>query len=409
MNKSVLGRFQLMTLLSEACELEHGLACCYLYAAVSLKQDLAEGGLSWEQLQKVRLWASQVFHVAAEEMLHLAQAWNLLTAIGGTPWYERPNFPQPSRYYPLHLPLETQPFSLETLERFIAFEHPHDSAAAPLPPEPGDDTPAFRSVGELYARIAAGITAMPEEELFIGDPDHQVGPELIDFPNITPVVSRASALQAIETITEQGEGTPGNRDDSHYDIFRRTRKSLLEQTLAAEERSELFEPVRPCISNPVAFAHPFLGAPGANEIGDTETAAVADTFDAIYQLMLRLLQYVFDSATGDDIDTLRPFASAALQLMTTVIKPLSEALALMPAGQPLYGAATAGPTFATGRNVPLPLTPALAQRIAEEKLAQLRRRLDGLVADRQPAQLQAAARNLERIDLQMPAVTSAAG
>src|SRR5947208_6919173 len=149
MKSAVRDRFQLLTLLSEACELEHGLACCYLYAGCSLKQDLSEDGLSWEQLQKVRLWASQVFHVAAEEMLHLAQAWNLLTAIGGTPWYGRPNFPQSSSYYPLHLPLETKPFSLEALERFIAFEHPHDPAATPLPPEPGEDAPAFRSVGEL--------------------------------------------------------------------------------------------------------------------------------------------------------------------------------------------------------------------------------------------------------------------
>jgi hypothetical protein len=402
---TVRDRFQLLSLLSEACELEHGLACCYLYAGCSLKQDLSEGGLSWEQLQKVRLWASQVFQVAAEEMLHLAQAWNLLTAVGGTPWYGRPNFPQPSSYYPLHLPLETRPFSLETLDRFIAFEHPHDPDAAPLPPAAGEEAPAFRSVGELYARIAEGIAAIPEQELFIGDPDHQVGPALIDFPNLTPVVSRASALLAIETITEQGEGTPGDRDDSHFDIFRRTRTSLLEQMLAAEKGGDVFEPTRPCIDNPAAFAQPFLGAPAANVIADSDTAAVADAFDSIYQLMLRLLQYVFDSATGDDSDTLRPFAAAALQLMTTVIKPLAEALSLMPAGAS-YGAATAGATFATGRNIPLPLTPALAEQIAEEKLAQLRERLHQLASDGRPAQLQAAARNLERIGLQQPALAS---
>jgi hypothetical protein len=399
MSSPARDRFQLLTLLSEACELEHGLACCYLYAASSLKQDLSEGGLSWEQLQRVRLWASQVFQVAAEEMLHLAQAWNLLSAIGGTPWYGRPNFPQPSNYYPLHLPLETKPFSLETLERFIAFEHPHDPTAPPLPPSPGEDAPGFRSVGELYARIADGINAIPEDELFIGNPDHQVGPELIDFPNLTRVVGRASALAAIETITEQGEGTPGDRDDSHFDIFKRTRTSLLEETLAAENDDQPFEPVRPCIDNPAAFAHPFLAAPAANVITDSQTAAVADAFDSVYQLMLRLLQYVFDNATANDNDALRPFAAAALQLMTTVIKPLAEALTLMPAGQASYGASSAGPTFATGRNIPLPLTPALAERIAEEKLAQLRARLQQLATERRPAQLKAAARNLERIEL----------
>jgi hypothetical protein len=398
-NRRASDRFQLLTLLSEACELEHGLACCYLYAAVSLKQDLAEGGLTWEQLQKVRLWASQVFHVAAEEMLHLAQAWNLLSALGGSPWYARPNFPQTSAYYPLHLPLETKPFSLETLERFIAFEHPHDPSAAPRPPEPGDDAPAFRSVGELYGLIAAGIEAIPEDQLFIGDPDHQVGPELVDFPDLARVTGQESALKAIETITEQGEGTPGDRKDSHYDIFRHIRRSYLQQALATGSNVS-FEPVRPCISNPVAFQQPFLAAPGANPIANWRTAEVASTLDSIYVLMLRLLQYVFDNATGDDPETSRSFAQASLQLMTSVIKPLGEALTLMPAGRSAYGAATAGPPFSINRQVPLPLTPSVARIVAGEKLAQLQQRLSTF--DEQshaPPQLRNAATNIMRMTL----------
>ena len=38
----IRSRSELLKLLSEACELEHGLACSYLYAAFSLKQDLGE-------------------------------------------------------------------------------------------------------------------------------------------------------------------------------------------------------------------------------------------------------------------------------------------------------------------------------------------------------------------------------
>jgi len=65
-------RAQLMALLTEACELEHSLACSYLYAAFSLKQAPAEGGLTTDQAHKTKFWASQIFFVASQEMLHLA-------------------------------------------------------------------------------------------------------------------------------------------------------------------------------------------------------------------------------------------------------------------------------------------------------------------------------------------------
>jgi hypothetical protein len=137
-------------------------------------------------------------------------------------------------------------------------------------------------------------------------------------------------------------------------------------------------------------------------IGDPRTFQVTVLFDALYMLMVRLLQYVFDSATSNDHDELRPYAQATLQLMTTVIKPLGEALALMPAGT-AYGEATAGPTFGIGRTIPLPLTPALAHTIATERLAELQNRLSTLAATNgAPQQLKHAAASLERIALSAP-------
>lgn len=110
-------RARLLSLLSEACELEHALACSYLYAAFSLKRDIAEG-IDWRAQQRNRLWASRVYHVAAQEMLHLGQAWNLLTAVGGTPYYARANFPLAARHYPLNVALLLRPFDLATIARF---------------------------------------------------------------------------------------------------------------------------------------------------------------------------------------------------------------------------------------------------------------------------------------------------
>ena len=81
----VTTREELIFLLSRASELEHGLACIYLYAAYSLKNDVAEGGLTETQADLVRGWKRRLALVAVEEMLHLAQVTNMLSAIGAPP------------------------------------------------------------------------------------------------------------------------------------------------------------------------------------------------------------------------------------------------------------------------------------------------------------------------------------
>jgi hypothetical protein len=121
---TIRSRSDLLKLLCEATELEHGIACSYLYAAFSLKRDISEGGITWDEQQKIRRWAAQLYFIASQEMLHLALVWNVTTAIGGTPYYLRPNFPQNTKYYPLNVPIELEPFGLRSLRRFILYEHP---------------------------------------------------------------------------------------------------------------------------------------------------------------------------------------------------------------------------------------------------------------------------------------------
>lgn len=389
----IRSRSQLLALLTQACELEHGLACSYLYAAFSLKQGLGEGGLTWAQLQKVRLWAAQIYFVAAEEMLHLAQVWNLQAAIGGTPYYLRPNFPVPSDYYPLNVPVLLERFSLTALDRFIQYERPADVALPPESPIIGPGPAGFDTVGELYGWIASGFETIPEEQLFIGLPERQVGPDLVDFPNIVRVEDRDTALEAIALITEQGEGIQTDRDDSHFGMFRGIRHDYLRELADAERARTRFQPVRMSISNPIAAAVPAFEAEGANVLADPYTADVADAFDSNYGLMLRALQYVFDNSTSD-ISLIESLSQVALELMTTVIKPLGEGLTQLPAGAG-YEDQTGGPGFALARHVPLPTEPATARSIVVEKLDELGARLAALGADeRAPAQLRAAAENV---------------
>jgi len=92
-------REELLWLLVQACELEHGLMCEYLFAQFSLKRS-GEEGLTAEQLAKAAAWDRVLVDVIKQEMLHLALTTNLLTAIGAAPHLHRPNFPILSRWYP---------------------------------------------------------------------------------------------------------------------------------------------------------------------------------------------------------------------------------------------------------------------------------------------------------------------
>lgn len=368
-------RSDLLTLLSEACEIEHGLACSYLYAAFSLKQETSEG-LTGEQLHSVRKWAAQVFFVASQEMLHLAQAWNLLTAIGGTPYYFRPNFPQNSKYYPFGIPLKLEPFGLEALKRFIYYELPADIndkqfLAANFGFQ-SEDQFDYKSVGQLYELILEGFLCIDEKELFIGHQDMQLGPEEVDFKEIIKVNNRASAKAAIEMITEQGEGTKRDRDDCHYGIFRQIESDF--QTYLSKDPN--FSPARNVISNPIVFNRGNYASEQGELIVNEATRNVADMFDDVYNLMLRALQHAFSNNKLDKTFN-KELAHFAIQIMVRVIKPLGESLTKMPAFNDSY-LKKAGPAFSLTRHIPFPDNNPIALILIKERTGEILERLKNL-------------------------------
>jgi hypothetical protein len=374
----VATRGELLQLLCEAAELEHGIACSYLYAGFSLKRELSEGGMSWEQQQQVRRWAGQIYFVASQEMLHLALVWNLTTAIGGTPYYGRPNFPQDRRYYPLNLPIVLEPFGLRSLRRFIAYEHPQDGAPSRALGEllrsgagDGNEDFAFGSIGELYRLIQSGFETIDAKDLFIGAPTKQMTPEVVHFPDLVRVTDRDTAVQAIHTITHQGEGTRTDRIDSHFGAF----VAMFKELLAASKDGKRFSPARPAITNPSARLERGYGAV-ANPLEDPVAKPVAALFDSVYSLMLRMLAWAFefDGATSEPY--LRSFCACAIELMPRVLLPLGEGLMRMPAGES-YPGLTAGPGFGLSRLVMLPPEPRTANTLCRERFAELA----GLAAD----------------------------
>ena len=123
-------REALIDALHDAAELEHGLMLQYMFAALTVKKDLADG-ITGTQQELLRDWEGQILAVMREEMAHLGTVCNLLTAIGGAPRFDRPNFPQPAKTrYPFAFDLI--PFGDEALYRLIRFELPKGEQ----PPDP---------------------------------------------------------------------------------------------------------------------------------------------------------------------------------------------------------------------------------------------------------------------------------
>jgi hypothetical protein len=387
-------RSDLLKLLCEAAELEHGIACSYLYAGFSLKRDRIEGGITWDEQQTVRSWAAKIYFIASQEMLHLALVWNLTTAIGGTPYYLRPNFPQNSKYYPLGMPIELEPFGPHSLRRFVLYEHPQTEPkheVISLIKLAGDDAEEinFGSIGELYALIEFGFRHIKENDLFIGSPTQQMTKDLVHFPDLVPVVDQASAIRAIHEITKQGEGIADDRDDSHFGAF----VTMLKELLDSKARGSGFSPARPAMRNPSAGPERAYGA-RANPIAEPIAQHVAALFDSAYSLMLRMLAWSFEFDSVGVEAPLKTFCAVAIDLMPRVLQPLGEGLMLMPAGDK-YPGKTAGPGFGLTRHVMLPPSVDNALRLCRERMQELAGLADELLKHPLPEPVKNGCRHLK--------------
>src|SRR6185312_15061285 len=206
----VESREELVYLLGEACELEHGLLCEYLYAQFSLKRSVEEG-VSQDELTQIQAWEQVLVDIIKQEMLHLALATNILTAIGAAPHFERPNFPILSRWYPPDVQIALVPFGERALRHFMYLERPegmslqdaegfsHAGRFEPLrvdDPQLTGGPEEWRTVGHLYRGIENGVRGLVdrfgESGVFIGPPEAQATTDIFEWPELTAVTDLAS-------------------------------------------------------------------------------------------------------------------------------------------------------------------------------------------------------------------------
>jgi Ferritin-like len=350
----VESREELVYLLSEACEIEHSLLCEYLYAQFSLKRSTAEG-LKPEQLARIQAWELTMIDVIKQEMLHLALATNILTAVGAAPHFERPNFPILSRWYPPDVQIALVPFGERALRHFIFLERPEGMplddaegfrALGHIQPLTVDDPQItagpeeWHTVGHLYRGIEAGLAHLVnrfgEDAVFIGPPRAQATTQVFEWPELTAVTDLASASAAIEVIVEQGEGARGDWVKSHFGKF----VGILEDLLAVRAQDPKFEPARPVM--PVYLREP----PDVDQVTlvqDPLTRRVTDLFNAVYEVTLQVQSryFIHHGETPDELETL---AKTAKHLMNWVMRNLGPVLTALPVG-PEFPGRTAGPAF----------------------------------------------------------------
>lgn len=390
---TVAHREQLAYLLSEAAEIEHGLMCCYLYAAYSLKRGVDEG-LTPEELAAVDRWRLALHDIAREEMLHLALVANVATAIGVAPHLMRPNLPVSPGYHPSGVSLSLSRLDAATLDHFVYMERPEGveladgegfasgggyvrtMSAGRLMPNAQD----YGTVGHLYRGILGGLRALSsrlgEAKLFCGDPSGQVDGRIFPLEGLTAIVDLASAEAAIERIVSQGEGTSSQSERAHYARFAQMRDE--HRALCAARPG--FDPARPVARNPV------MRPPASPEdrvfVDDAGAARVLDLANALYTLIVRLLGRVFGTMEESDEER-RSLARSTIELMQ-LMSATSDVLTRLPAGASHPGV-TAGISFAISRSLDTLPQHEAARRLFCERAHELAAGCDELARDVAPA------------------------
>jgi len=383
-------RAGLIHALTEAAELEHGLLVQYLFAALSMKRRPDEG-VTVPQLERMREWEAQILRVAHDEMGHLGTVCNLLTAIGGAPHFGRPNFPVANRYFPTDDPATTgfveftlEPFSPGTVARFVRFESPEPVPIADALVEPDLRYP---TIGRLYSLIADAFSQLDEASLFIGPQTDQDTDDWSLGLRLFNVVDARSAVRAIRSIVEDGEGLPAGGADSHWVRFQQVQVELQEAVTADPG----FSPARPVVPNPLTRPH--FESPAAGVIDDPYSRRVSELFSWVYESMLLMLMqyYAFAGETAQQRTGLR---ATIRHLMSGVVRPLGEVLTELPAG-PSYPGRTAGPPFELFTDLRLPANRVNAWALFHERLAQAAAECESLATEPEaPDRLAFLAENL---------------
>jgi chromopyrrolic acid synthase len=288
-----------------------------------------------------------LLRVAREEMIHFLVVNNIIMAMGEPFYVPLLDFGTINDTLPLTVNFALEPLGLGSVARFLELERPETEVGEVGPTAAG--TPSrYGSVSELYSDIREGIQRVPnlflvrkgrgggEHHLFLREGINAVHPDYqLEVDDV------ASALFAIDFVTEQGEGgkltSAPPRGESHYESYQRMADELMTSYLADRRGGVGWTPSYPVARNPSMYTH----RPHRTVVTDPLAATVMRVFNRSYFLMLQLMVQHFGWIPDASLRRSK-LMNAAIDVMTGTMAPLAEVLVTMPSGQ---RGLTAGPSF----------------------------------------------------------------
>lgn len=251
----------------------------------------------------------------------------------------------------------------------------------------------FATVGHLYRGIEQGfrylVDKYGEDQVFIGPPRAQATQQYFSWPELIQVADLASAVKAIETIIEQGEGARGDWHEAHYGKF----LQIAQEYRQLQEQEPGFEPARPVLG---AYVRPPSDTLHYRLISDPLTAEISELFNGSYQVLLQVLIRYFIHGTESD-EELAILSNVAVDTMFLLIKPLGELLTRLPIGPDLPGKMV-GPSFEMYRAGNILPHRYGAWTILHERLMELATYCDGIIKQPgAPQELVTAGANMRKL------------
>ncbi|MDP5212116.1 iminophenyl-pyruvate dimer synthase VioB [Pseudoalteromonas tunicata] len=329
----IKNKAQLIAKLRDAVDLELSIMLQYLYSAYSLPTYAAgeklvnSGRWTQEQLtlvngtkdrRKESGWRGAILEIAHEEMIHYLVINNILMSLDEPFYPGEPIFGQAAKdKFGLDTEFSFEPFSEHIIAKFVRFEWPHFF------------TSVGKSIADFYNEIRVAINEIPDlyssEISKKGGEHHLFLNEIINraYPHYQfEVYDKATALFAIDFVTEQGEGASADSPQFELSHFNRLRAISKKLTLSDIP----FEPAYPVLKNPVISERK-----GCHVVTDTDSKALMTLYQGCHELMFKMMMQHFAQTTQGSMRRSR-LMNAAIDLMTGILRPLSVHLMTLPSG-----------------------------------------------------------------------------
>lgn len=319
----------LMQMMQSAMKLEHATIPVYLTAMMSFKPG-------------TNAIISKIIHsVVIEEMLHMAITCNVINALNGSPQINDPDFipdfPGPLPMGIGGLTVGLNPFSIDVVQNtFMEIEEPEFPINFPVKSILNAAAEEYATIGQFYHAVQDKIKELVPGNM-PGNPAMQMT-SLFPADQLFPVLTGTDAVNALEIIVDQGEGTTKSPLDpsgelAHY--YRFAEIYYGKQLVPDPSVKQGYSYSGPAIPFDASNVYPLFPNTKMTDLpANSEAYRAAQQFSQSYSRLLNALHTTFNGEPGN--------IGYTLGLMYDV-KLFGDKLAAMPfPGKPGYNV---GPVF----------------------------------------------------------------